>query len=430
MNFDIPEEFTDEEKDHLLRALAARSSPNNCLEPINFRIFANTAYTIQGEGERPFGERGTAERQRCRRQYDVYLKQARRGATDLVIPLDWSYWSVLQRTDDLVLLLNPIGSLSSSSLHSNRNRSLSPKRSTNTHCKSLSPKRRTTTPCKTPNMATGKDDSTYSAVYQRLLDDQNSHAVDFNRAFNNNGIVAYERNGVNVERGTYATKIGILFPVTTPAQIVHAYPTIANGGKVIRVMEPSHHPMLNGTYPGSGELLDACLDRSLGKDDERNAAVDRTLGVLHGDGIVKHDLLIGGVTIVGVSFQPHSYHLPPNMSASNKFFNPESSKLDDVGLDTKVLVITDLHMKNPMDIIDGLRDKAPTVTAVTGETDVDAKLALYGVASKAFLEAQTSVVNTAVYLSVEFTVNGEVDKGSKAEKAPSVVDLFSGFKLG
>ena len=69
MNFDIPEEFTDEEKDHLLRALAARSSPKNCLEPINFRIFANTAYTIQGEGERPFGERGTAGRQRCRRQY-------------------------------------------------------------------------------------------------------------------------------------------------------------------------------------------------------------------------------------------------------------------------------------------------------------------------------------------------------------------------
>ena len=83
-----------------------------------------------------------------------------------------------------------------------------------------------------------------------------------------------------------------------------------------------------------------------------------------------------------------------------------------------------------MDIIDGLRGKAPTVLQVANETYDDAKLALYDVCSKAFLEAQTNVVNTSVYLSVEFTVNGEVDKGSKAEKAPSVINLFGGFKLG
>ena len=84
------------------------------------------------------------------------------------------------------------------------------------------------------------------------------------------------------------------------------------------------------------------------------------VGSAEGPGVEQHDITIGGVTILGVPHHRKSYHLPPGVFASNKFFNKEAVKLGDSGLDYKVVLITDLAAKSPMQIIDALRDRVPS----------------------------------------------------------------------
>ena len=274
-------------------------------------------------------------------------------------------------------------------------------------------------------MAAEKNTSSYDALYMRLRNDRNSHAVDFSIGANNNGFLAYEQTGVEVTNGVYATRAGILLPVHTPEQIVHARPTITNEGTVIKVWEPTLDPML---FQDDSSMLESALDNYLGPDKGRYSAVDRVLGTMDGPGVESHDLTIGGVTISGVTFQAQSYYLPPNVFASNKFFNKMSAEISDDGLDFKVISMTDLAAKQPMVFIDGLRDNAPSASSVSAAAPED-KLALYEAASKLFLKNQMAV-NTGIYLAIEFNVAGEVEKGNKAGKTATVTNLFQGFSLG
>ena len=105
-------------------------------------------------------------------------------------------------------------------------------------------------------MAAKKNDSTYSAFYQHLLNDRNNRAVDFSLGSNNIEFVSYEQTGIEVDTGVYATKAGLLLPVQTPQQITHANPSITNGGKAIQVWEPSNHPVLFQ----DGDLLNSSLN--------------------------------------------------------------------------------------------------------------------------------------------------------------------------
>ena len=82
-----------------------------------------------------------------------------------------------------------------------------------------------------------------------------------------------------------------------------------------------------------------------------------------------------------------------------------------------------------MQIIDALRDRAPSQIEFDAVATPEGKRALYDESSKGFLEAQMGV-NTVVYLSIEFTIAGEVEKGKKAGRAKGVTDLFSNFSLG
>ena len=82
-----------------------------------------------------------------------------------------------------------------------------------------------------------------------------------------------------------------------------------------------------------------------------------------------------------------------------------------------------------MPIIGELRDCAPSQIKFDAVTAPEGRHALYDESSKGFLEAQMGV-NTVVYLSIEFTIAGEVEKGKKAGRAKGVTDLFSNFSLG
>ena len=82
-----------------------------------------------------------------------------------------------------------------------------------------------------------------------------------------------------------------------------------------------------------------------------------------------------------------------------------------------------------MRIIDELRDRAPSQYKFDVVTTPEGRRALYDEISKRFLQAQMNV-NTVVYLSIEFTIAGEVEKGKKAGRAKGVTDLFSNFSLG
>ena len=82
-----------------------------------------------------------------------------------------------------------------------------------------------------------------------------------------------------------------------------------------------------------------------------------------------------------------------------------------------------------MQIIDAMRDHAPSQNEFNAATTPEGRRALYDESSKSFLQAQMDM-NTVVYLSIEFTIAGEVEKGKKAGRAKGVTDLFSNFSLG
>ena len=220
--------------------------------------------------------------------------------------------------------------------------------------------------------------------------------------------------------GVYSTRGGLAIPVTHPSQLAHANPTIALGGRAIDIMEVTHHPVLQNS-----DLLNATLDKKLGPDapEERKTAIDCHLGNKDGPGIELHDLVIGGKRIPDVPFQGQRYYLPNDAYASNKYFNSGAVIVNDTGLDFKVLVMTDFFQKNPMVIIDELRDKSPKKVDVDAAMGDEAKAKLYDAPAQFFLNTQMNV-NSVVYLVVEFALSGEVDVGNRGKNGPSLENLF------
>jgi len=417
--------------DTLIRALADRASPNNSHHPVKFNSFANQAYkrTEQGEkAELALGEWASQERQRCRQFYDKYKKRAQRSCRPLGVPSNYTYWSYLEKTDELVILLNSPSSSSHSNAHS---RSLSPKRSpiktptrkTSTS-KSLSPKRSF---IKTPTMS--EKEANYNDMYDRLLGDCNSHAVCFGSGWSNpSGILASEQTQVEIAPGVYRTKGLIFCELASQEQAVHANPAIAGNGRVISIWQPHHHPLLAAATDIG---IDTALNKFLGEDPSRNAAIDITLGSMEGQGVELHDVCIGGTNIHNVPFVQHKLYMPPDVIVSNKDFNPEASKLGDDGLDYKLVLITDFHKKNPSAIIQELVRVAPdnaTASSAFLSGGQEAKDILFEDASKKFLGYQLAV-NTQLYLCIQFTIEGDQALGKKSQKKKNVTDLISSFSI-
>ena len=410
--------------DPLLRALASRADPNNSDALINFKQFADAAETIHGEP--PFGAKGSTKRQQCRTLYDTYRLRAKRGLTDLEVPSNWSYWDVLNKTDKLVCLLNKPSSFSSPNQKKRRLRSLSPKQTK----KITTPTRKTTnkiiTPAHTTMTDASKGGSEYEAYYQRLLNDNTIHAVSLSNSLDNHGFVAYEQKNVKVGTGVYTTKVGMLFPLTSVAEATYANPRLREDGHGIDIFQANIHPIVGGKVGGSSNLLEDNLDRVLGKDEARDVAVDLMLGSKK-EGVVRHHVESGGVTISDVPFEKHSYMLPPGIDTENRYFNPNKPANDDFHLDRKLVVLTDLNTRNFMDITDKLRDTAPTIVAVDACMTDDTKANLYKQANKLFLQTQLKV-NTVVYFYIQFSVFGE-DAAGRQAKAPdlALTDLFDGL---
>ena len=413
--------YISEECDLLIRVLADRYSPSNNLTPVDFGAFAKTAKTITGEP--PFGARASLKRRACRKLYDKYIKRAQRSV-DLDLPSDYSYWTILEQTDELLDEFMRLAN-SSSFPHSNNNRSrsLTPPRPTHSNPtqkrKSITPSRSTTNITTSFTSIMSKEEQADTS-YQRLLDDRNLHAVDFQRASNNRGFFAWEQSKVAVGKGVYSTRGGLAIPVTHPSQLAHANPTIARGGRAIDIMEVTHHPVLQNS-----DLLNATLDKKLGPEapEERKTAIDCHLGNKDGPGIELHDLVIGGKVIPDVPFQAQRYYLPNDAYASNKYFNSGAVIVNDTGLDFKVLVMTDFFQKDPMVIIDELREKCPKKVDVDAAMDDETKAKLYDAPAQFILNTQMNV-NSVVYLVVEFSLSGEVDVGNRGKNGPSLENLF------
>jgi hypothetical protein len=424
--------------DNLLRALASRYNPGNSFAPVNFKKFADYAETVNGE--KPFGVKGSRERRESRSALDVYRNRAARG-TDLGVEPTWDVFSVVNRTDELVSILENADSSTLSPTPQRRPTSHSPTRPTHNGTstrqpKSLSPKRPTKsiTP-QHQNMSGAKPNvgagSGYTEKYNRLLEENTTHALSLSTRMANHKCFLYEQKDVEVSAGEYTTKIGLF--VQTDGAVIAPFttPRLRTDGKGVVMWLPLVHHLVSGHLENNSTFLQDKIGSQQGADKARDAALDRMLGT-DGVGIKFHDITDSkGNVIKDVPFVEHNFMLPPGIETENRYFNPGKPAHDDHHLDCKLVILSDIKEKDATyeDIIDNLRDSFPTADAVARETDDAAKLDLYKAATMAFINAQQDV-NTVTFAAVEFSVYGEDQAGRRAgSKTMDVGSLISAINF-
>jgi len=392
--------------DQLLRAVADRQSPGN-ITPFSFNSFANAA---KRKGELLLGARGSVERRRHASTYGKYRKQAARGKTSLDVDPDYSFFSPdgpLDKSDELVILLNPNSSHTNSPLRSQHN---SPLRSP--HNSPLRPNRNQRK--STSTMSDKQPKKEEPSLWEVLVKNVTNHAISFTDAsINPDGTMGYQ---LDVKDGKLHTKKGgILFASGSFTEAECMDPCIVGDGTAIRLAKPLLPALVNGirTYGGTkanDSILEKAMTDSLNADKERDRVIDVYLGGLNPEersSIFFKDVDYPGGTIKNVPFRYHYYHLPPGMFASNARFNPISKDLVGEPLDSNVVFMNDLPSMDPRKIIQDLVKAAPNTSsmAYTGLSD-DEKLQKYLPAAKLFLE-DLMKVKCAYFMSIEFEIEGQ-----------------------
>ena len=346
--------------DILLRYLAKRASPDSKEPRINFKKFADAAQTreqadfksIEEGGERLFGPRASAKRKHYRELYNNYVKKVDYGTDILDVPSDWSIDLYLEITPELrrVLSTKYIPPRRTTS------RSISPKRTTtNSHSRrlesSLSPPRVTAN--STTTMSKSPTDEEINKIHTERWHNARSYntttAIDFSGGINSKGVIAWEEQQVEVETGppaVYATKGNIAFTTSTPEAAAASKPRIINGGRSITALRPSHDPLLFHTFKSGKSILGPSFQAKQGPNTKRDTCLDVQLGSLMNSQDADYIEVDGN----DVPFREEEFLLPNGVIASNGRFNG-STTVDSSDLQIKVVPISNLHMKNPEEII-------------------------------------------------------------------------------
>ena len=209
--------------DQLLRAIADRQSPSR-ITPFSFNSFADAALV---QGEQLFGARNTAERKRHALLYGKYRKQAIRGSTSLGVDADYSFWSEsggpLDKSDALVVLLNPNSQSHNSPLRSRHNSPLRPTARKRTQ--SISPTRNQTQSI-TPTMSGKQEVKKEVLLYDTLCQHRHDHPLSFDHPhLNPCGYLPFKASS-EIDKGVYTEKGGVIVEASCPSETKYMAPVI------------------------------------------------------------------------------------------------------------------------------------------------------------------------------------------------------------
>ena len=442
----------DDQLDILLRYLANRASPNIREPRINFKKFADCAQTreqadfksIEDGGELLLGSRASDKRKHYRELYNNYVKKVvdrGKGKVLLNVPPDWSIDTYLEITEDLLSVLSspytpPVR---------NTSRSISPKRTTtNSHRRrlvsSLSPTptypRATISPSTTPNtLATMSKEKTEVDTkreqhVQRWVNAKMNtgvHAVDFSGAGSNKNFVAWEELETEVGKGprkTYVSKGNILFYGGQHVEAAAASSAhIANEGRSIVARRPPLDPLFFETFPSSGNSIlgPAFVSANQGANKKRDTGLNIQLGSL----MKGEDADFVEVDTNDVPFQEEEFLLPDGVIASNTRFN--GTPVDASDLDLNIVPISNLHRKDPIEIIEKIKKDAPSAMELAGKTDEE-KMNLYKDVIKYLLTTMTTTKN-GYLVHIQFEIVGENKPGFGKKQEKNLDDLMGAWAI-
>jgi len=427
----LADKHSNPEINNLLLALANRHSSSNNLVPVNFRVFANLAYTKGREGEPrclALGASGSEERKECRRLYDKYRKRK-----DLHVPSDYSYWSLLKKTDKLVIELNNPSPPSSSVSpprrrlsHPNKNRTPPRNNTSQTSASIITPPTITMTSLSKP-IPEVLSDAEFATLHATVEKYSNMSVLYFDErqnGKNQDAITWLEEKVKNSKDGKYYNYGHILIPLPGgAAMFLIANPRIGKGGRSIKWNEPKHDPIISTSvltkqvYRALVRDKEAVLGRNLtdpekavvlkmvedGLDMQIAALKKRSVGELE-------DLEIGGRILPSVPVREKEVLVEPGLHISNKFRNPNSQ---DNGLDKTLVLLNDISELKQTGVakLQSIGELLPTQADLNAAMDEDAKIQLYGGMANAFGMANMDI-NTKFYMHLQVVLDGEEKDGT------------------